>query len=255
MNKNTKVKLIISASILLVAILGTGVLLIVNGMILPNNPSAKAYPIRGVDVSWYQGDIEWDAFTAQGIDFAFIKATEGSSHVDKKFYDNFEQALNASLQVGAYHFFSYDSAGKTQAENFIKTLGSSENISDTMLDAMLPPVVDIEFYGDKKKNLPQKDTTQKQLSILLDELEKQYGKKPIIYATKKSYDLYIANDYTEYDIWIRSVYTKPTLSDGRAWTFWQYTDKEQLDGYAGVEKFIDVNVFYGTQAQWGEYVR
>lgn len=242
-----KKKLIIGTITILFALLVTGVLLVLNGIILLNNSSAKAYPVRGVDVSWYQGDINWNTLAKQDIDFAFIKATEGSSHVDKKFHYNFEQALNADLKVGAYHFFSYDSEGKTQAENFIKTVQK--------IDDMLPPVVDIEFYGDKKKNLPQKEATQEQLSVLLDELEKHYGKKPIIYATKKSYDLYIANSYQEYDIWIRSVYNKPTLSDGNTWIFWQYTDKEQLDGYVGVEKFIDVNVFYGTKEQWDAYAK
>lgn len=245
-----KTKLIIGTIIILLVLLATGIILVWNGVILPNNPYAKAYPVRGVDVSWYQGEINWDVLATQNIDFAFIKATEGSSHVDKKFQYNFEQALNADLKVGAYHFFSYDSEGKTQAENFIKTLDNVDNI-----DVMLPPVIDIEFYGDKKKNLPEKEATQKQLTVLLDELEQHYGKNPIIYATKKSYDLYIANDYEEYDIWIRSVYNKPTLSDGRAWIFWQYTDRERLDGYAGVEKFIDVNVFYGTKEQWNAYAK
>ena len=55
-------------------------------------------------------------------------------------------------------------------------------------DDMLPPVVDIEFYGDKYKNVPDIKETQKQLQILLDRLEEYYGKKPIIYATYKSYN-------------------------------------------------------------------
>ena len=49
--------------------------------------------------------------------------------------------------------------------------------------------------------------------------------------------------------------TKPTLADGRDWTFWQYTDRERLDGYRGKEKFIDMNVFGGSAADFEEYVR
>lgn len=49
------------------------------GILQLNNPSKKKYPVRGVDVSHYQGDIDWDTLANQGIDFAFIKATEGSS--------------------------------------------------------------------------------------------------------------------------------------------------------------------------------
>lgn len=116
-----------------------------------------------------------------------------------------------------------------------------------------PPVVDIEFYGDKAKNPPDVQVTKKELNKLLLLLEEYYGKKPIIYATKQSYDLYIASDYEKYDIWIRDVFTKPSLSDGRQWTFWQYTNREKLNGYEGAEKYINMNVYYGTKEEFIEY--
>ena len=73
-------------------------------------------------VSSYQGEINWRVLSSQNISFVFIKATEGSSFVDKNFAYNFQEAQKTSLSVGAYHFFSYDSEGKTQAENFINTV-------------------------------------------------------------------------------------------------------------------------------------
>ncbi len=149
--------------------------------------------------------------------------------------------------MGAYHFFSYDSSGKTQADNFISVVPKTED--------MLPPVVDIEFYGDKEKNLPNKETTQTELTALLLQLEEYYGLKPIIYAPEKSYELYIANSYEEYDIWIRNVLNKPSLSDDRDWTFWQYTNKEVLDGYNGKEKYIDMNVFSATEEEFDSYAK
>lgn len=72
----------------------------------------------GVDVSTYQGDVDWPALRAQGVDFAFIKATEGSSLQDRQFSANWENAQAAGVRVGAYHFFSYDSPGETQADQF-----------------------------------------------------------------------------------------------------------------------------------------
>ena len=63
-----------------IAILAMAAVLIYTGMIQLNRPSASAYPVRGVDVSHYQGNIDWDQLEAQGIQFAYIKATEGSSH-------------------------------------------------------------------------------------------------------------------------------------------------------------------------------
>ena len=174
----------------------------------------------------------------QGISFAFIKATEGSSFKDEKFAYNMAQAYETDLRVGAYHFFSYDSSGETQAENFINTV--------PRLDNMLPPVIDIEFYGDKDFNLPSRQHTESILRPLLERLEHHYGKKPIIYAVEKSYDLYIKDDYQNYPIWIRDVIKKPALSDGRDWMFWQYCARKTLKGYKGEERFIDMNVFSGT---------
>lgn len=220
-------------------------LFVYNGFIILNQFSANKYPVKGVDVSFYQGEIDWQTLAEQDIHFAFIKATEGSSFTDPKFEYNYAQAAKNDLRIGAYHFFSYDSAGKTQAENFISKVYPISN--------MLPPVVDVEFYGDKEENLPDRESAVRELTVLLTELEDHYGMKPIIYATEKSYKLYIVDEFSQYDIWIRNVITKPTLSDDREWTFWQYTNRARLTGYQGDEKYIDVNVFSGTLQEFENY--
>lgn len=221
--------------------------MIYNGTILLNNPSAENFPVRGVDVSTYQGEINWEVLSSQDIDFAFIKATEGSSLVDPHFSFNFTEAQKCNIAIGAYHFFSYDSPAETQAENFINTVEPFEG--------MLPPVIDLEFYDNYEKDPPTREYVDEQLSIMLDTLEVYYGLKPIIYATEKSYELYLSGDYAEYDVWIRDVYFDPDLSDGREWTFWQYTNREKLEGYHGREKYIDVNVFNGSTDDFVLYPR
>lgn len=245
-----KKKALIISSALLGSLFVLGVLVFVlvwNGIVLLNNPSEKKYPVRGVDVSAYQGQIDWQTLSAQDLDFAFIKATEGTTFRDKSFEFNWEQAQKTELSVGAYHFFSFDSEGSTQAENFINTV--------MPFDGMLPPVIDIEFYGDKEKNPPSRTDVGVQLKAMLNALEEHYGLKPIIYATKKSYELYLDGDYAEYDIWIRDVILKPVLPDGRQWTFWQYTNRETLNGYSGEEKYIDLNVFDGSVEEFENYPR
>ncbi len=84
-------------------------------------------------------------------------------------------------------------------------------------------------------------------------LEDHYGKRVILYTTNKAYDLYIKDGFEKCDIWIRDVFSEPSLPDDRHWTFWQYTDREQLDGYSGEEKFIDVNVFHGNEQEFSDY--
>ena len=217
----------------------TGVLLFYFGILQLNNPSGKTYPVRGVDVSSYQGDIDWPVLAQQDIQFAFIKATEGSSFTDPCFAENFPQAQAAGLRVGAYHFFSFDSAGETRAEHFIRTVPRTED--------GLPPAVDVEFYGDKADHPPERETVQRELDQMLSRLEEHYGVRPVLYATKAAYDRYLAEDYADYPLWIRSIAGQPALSAGRAWTFWQYTSRMRLPGYTGREPYIDMNVFAGSQ--------
>lgn len=228
-----------------VAVVGVLAGLVWAGMVHANNPSRERYPIRGVDVSRYQGVIDWPVLAGQGIDFAFVKATEGSGFVDQRFIDNLAGATDAGLRAGAYHFFSFESPGTTQADNVIRTVPA--------LPDLLPVVVDVEFYGDFWWNPPEAGDVRRELGDLLARLAAHYGKPPIIYATPEAYDRYIAGEFSDNDIWIRDVWREPALPDGRAWTFWQFSDRHRLDGYTGEEEFIDVNVFAGDPAAWDTY--
>lgn len=230
---------------LAVSVIAVGIL-VYTGVIWPNTPSEKRYPVRGVDVSHYQGEIDWETLADQGICFAFIKATEGSTYQDSRFAYNWENANKTDLHIGVYHFFSYDSEGKTQAENYINTV--------PMVEGMLPPVVDVEFYADKEANPASWEKAQGILSDLIDALESYYEMKPIIYVTRGTYSLYLTDAYTEYDIWIRSILSKPHLPDHREWTFWQYSNRGRLDGYRGDKPYIDMNVFNGTLAEFQSYI-
>ncbi len=242
--KKIKQALLVCFALILLAVIF--LLLVLTGTLQLNGLNVKKYEVFGVDVSAYQGEIDWQTLAKQDISFAFIKATEGSSFVDKNFTFNFENAQKTGLAVGAYHFFSYDSPGKTQAESFISTVKA--------FDGMLPPVVDVEFYGDKEKNPPSRKEVECELKAMLDILEAHYKQKPIIYATEKSYKMFISGDYNEYDIWIRNVISKPRIFDKRDWTFWQWTNRKKLKGYQGKEKYIDVNVFNGSREEFNAYL-
>ena len=102
--------------------------------------------VVGADISEYQADVDMEKLKEQGISFIYIKATEGSGHVDSRFAQNWESAEESGIPAGAYHFFSFDSPGGKQAENYISTVGE--------LEGKLIPAVDVEYYGDKKSNPP-----------------------------------------------------------------------------------------------------
>lgn len=207
-----------------------------SGVLWFNMPSAEEYPVRGVDVSHYQGEIDWTVLSQENITFAFIKATEGSSTLDAYFAQNWEQARQTDLYVGAYHFFSFDSAGQTQAENFIAAVPVCENT--------LPPVIDLEYYGDKVDNPPSYESVHAQLRVLIDRLTEHYGAVPIIYTTEACMERYLSEETYGCPIWLRDVLSKPQRTD---WTFWQYSNFGRLDGYSGEEERIDLNVYCGTE--------
>ncbi len=202
-----------------------------NGYILLNDP--KDYPVRGVDVSSYQGAIDWEALGRQGIAFAFIKATEGTTLTDRCYQANAAGARAAGMPFGAYHFFTTTSPGRTQAENFIATIGADPG--------ELPPVIDLEVQGEQ---------VAEELAIMVAALEDAYGTAPILYVTGETYRLYVEGRYPDCPVWIRSVYRAPAV----AWTFWQYANRGRLEGYEGSEPFIDLNVFNGTAAEFSAFI-
>lgn len=198
----------------------------------PNKIFAEAYPIKGIDVSHHQDTVDWAQLPQQGIDFAFIKATEGSGFVDEDFASNWKEAAENNVLAGAYHFFSFDSPGTSQAKLYIDTVGD--------LSGKLPPVADVEFYADKERNQPSGDDVRRELAEYLQALEAEYSTKPIIYTTYKVYELYLKDAFDDYPLWIRNVYFPPSDKD---WTFWQYSDRGKLKGIGGSPDWVDLNVF------------
>ena len=206
-----------------------------NRLISINEISLSATDVRGVDISAYQVDVDMVKLKEQEIQFVYIKATEGSSHQDEYFKQNWQNAKNAELLSGAYHFFSFESAGVTQAQNYINTVGNN-------LKGRLLPAVDVELYGSHTENLPDQENVTRELKSFLDTLETQYNVKPILYAQKDFYDKYLSADFSSYPRWIRDVYVPANWRNGRDWLIWQYNDRGRLDGYSGGEKYIDLDV-------------
>lgn len=203
---------------------------------------AERYSVKGVDISYYQGNVDWPVL-ADDLSFVYMKATEGSSHQDIRFEENLAGALETGLAVGAYHFFSFESSGKTQADHYIEVVGS--------WDGMLVPAVDVEYYSSYDGSVDV-DALRSELQLLLDELEAYYGCKPVIYTTMTAYRTLIRGEFTQYPLWIRNIYYRP-LFGGRKWSFWQYSDKGELEGYSGEERYIDLDVFRGNEQELEDY--
>lgn len=233
----------------LIAVLASGAvlaILVAGGVIWPNRVFAAGYDVRGIDVSHHNGTIDWELVAGQDVDFAYVKATEGSGHVDERFAENWTGARAAGLAVGAYHFMSFESPGEDQAANLVDTVPPEPDA--------LSPVVDLEPYGEYLGDLPPAGQVRAILDPLLAGIEAHYGRPATIYTTAEAYDAYLAGRYPANPVWIRGVVLPPRLSDGRDWTIWQYSHRDRLDGVgtdAGAEPYVDMNVVDGTLEDLG----
>lgn len=199
------------------------------GYIWHNNLFASKYQIHGLDVSHHQGEINWQQVASSNkFSFVYMKATEGHDLIDRRFKENWRGAKEAGLKVGAYHFFSMRSPGKSQAEYFSELVPVE---SDT-----LPPALDIEISTKYDPGV-----VRVEIDNWIKEIEKNYGRKPVLYVTSHTYDAYIRGQYMEYPIWIRDILTPPSLPD-RQWAIWQYSNRGRVNG---INNFVDRNALSG----------
>lgn len=195
------------------------------------------YAIHGIDVSKFQRDINWEAVGQMQvqkirISFTFIKATEGITRQDAAFKRNWQKAGKAGLIRGAYHFFYSTRDPIKQAINFrnVVQLESGD----------LPPVLDIEIHNNQPVAVIR--STAK---IWLEEMEKAYGVKPIIYTNLKFYNTYLGDEFNDYPLWIAHYYQKERPRVNREWLFWQHSDIGRVNG---IKTIVDFNVFRGDSA-------
>lgn len=197
------------------------------------------YSVHGIDVSYYQGNIDWQAVKkveVDGIkvDFVFIKATEGLTKVDPTFHRNWREAAKAGLLCGAYHFFRPQQAGKAQARFFLQVANYEKGD--------LPPVVDIEELNGVS---PAK--MRKELTAFIEYVKKETGKSPIIYTGLKFYEDYLRNYYNEELLWLAHYYKKELrIGSSENWRFWQHSDKATI---TGINHVVDFNSFRGSKEE------
>lgn len=216
-----------------------------HGWIRFNYPSAERYPIGGVDVSHHQGNVDWAAVRAEGVAFAYVKATEGGDFVDPQFQASWTKARAAGLAVGAYHFFTFCRDGASQARNFLATVPPSPDA--------LPPAVDLEFGGNCDRS-PDWRRLSREIAVFLAMVRAAHGREPILYMTHELYDAYrrnippkAADPFRASPLWIRDVFRSPRWLGRRPWTLWQYASNGRLKGIRGP---VDLNVFQGDAAAW-----
>lgn len=196
----------------------------------------EGYEIHGIDISHYQGKIDWEQLKNAMIKgcpvrFVIIKSTEGSSRLDENFRENFNQVRDFGFIRGVYHFWSNKSTAREQAYYFLDQVH--------LTDGDLPPVLDIEHKPADKSV----EDFQRDVLTWLHIVEDKYHVKPIIYTYYKFKEQYLsAPVFEDYPYWIAHYYVDKVQYKGK-WKFWQHTDVGKLPGIKG---YVDFNIYNGS---------
>lgn len=190
--------------------------------------------VFGIDVSHYQGKIDWETVANDNPDFplrfVFVRATAGQKKLDTEFKKNWKGVKSNGFLRGAYHYYRPDENSLKQADNFIKNVKLDKGD--------MPPVLDIEKIPNKQ-NL---DSLKTGLKRWLIKVENHYGMKPILYSGESFYTDFLKKEFEGYELWIAN-YSFFEDEIRKEWLFWQFTDRATLKG---IETNVDVNIYNGN---------
>ncbi len=203
--------------------------------------SALAYA-DGIDISHWQGRVDWARVRTDGVTFAFMKATEGTSYADPTLTTNWAGAEAAGIYRAAYHFARPSTAAgsaQAQARFFVSRAGTFQDTGD------LPPVLDLEATGGLGST-----ALRAWVATWLSTVQRLTGRTPILYFSPYFWIDHLGNStaFTRYPLWIAHYTTGAPLVPGGwpTWTFWQRTSSGRVAGIGGP---VDLNRFNGSQAQ------
>lgn len=194
--------------------------------------------VPGIDVSFWQGIINWPQVVEAGYRFVFIRATMGTkaTDVDERFFLNWNGAKAAGLLVSAYHLVKPDLPAADQIERFLLTMGD--------LKADLPLALDVELTKDQPAG-----TITACLKECARLIQESTGRAPVIYTRASFWDpnVHAAPDWGGCDLWVAHYgVSSPTLPrDWASWRFWQHSEKGSVPGSGSPN--TDLNWFNGTE--------
>lgn len=192
--------------------------------------------VNGMDVSHYDGAIDWPTAHASGIDFAFVKATESTDFVDPTFATNWAGMKAAGVVRGAYHFFHADVDPVAQANYVMMTVGPLE-------PGDLPIVLDLETTNGQSES-----TVLANATTFLATVSKGTGRNAIVYVSPSFLSDY--STLSPYLLWIANwgVSCPDVPAPWSTYTFWQSSSTGTVSGVSGGSA-VDLDSFNGTLEQ------
>ena len=201
---------------------------------MSSNPPSR---LLGIDVSHYQGHVDWQAVRAAGCAFAFAKATEGTGVTDPFFAANWAGMKAAGLMRGAYHFYRAQEPAAAQAAHFLSTVQFEPGD--------LPPVLDIEVNDGVTG-----EALVGGVQTWLDAVEPAAGATPVVYTNTPFWDAHFNGQFGASPLWVAHYTNAPAPSPlpagWSAWTLWQYSQSLHVNGVNGA---ADHDYFNGTLQQ------
>ncbi|WP_426489892.1 glycoside hydrolase family 25 protein [Hymenobacter sp. 102] len=193
-------------------------------------PLLAGYSVHGIDVSAYQGKIDWPQVAGHRVRFAFIKATEGVTLRDNRFQRNWRGARAAGIYRGAYHYFQPNYDATKQANLFTRTV--------PLAPGDLPPVLDVEHaeFHDVAR-------MRRGVATWLRLVERHYGVRPILYSNYSFYKRHLAGHFDKYPLWLAHYEVAQPSLPREKWIIWQHSDEGYIPGIRGT---VDFNVFQGN---------
>jgi lysozyme len=198
----------------------------------PVAPSKKeSLVVKGIDVSHFQGDINWEEIKSAGINFSYSKATQGHGFKDPKFQMNWKNAQAVGLAAGAYHFYMVGSEAEPQVKIFLEAVGKL-NPGD------MPPMIDLEQGSIPKGVKVDVVTFQKNVITWLNEVERELGVQPIIYTNNPFANAYLKDStFSKYKLWLAEYGVDtprvPATWSNKGWTIWQRSERGKIEGAIG----------------------
>ena len=197
-----------------------------------DEPASQCKGAKGIDVSHHQGDIDWVAVSHHsGVEFAYVKATEGVKHTDRHYRRNISGARAVGIKVGAYHFFTSRSSATEQFRHFA-------DVAKTQ-DMDLIPVVDVEESGMGRWNRRQ---IADSLAVFCRLAKEHYGKAPMIYSSAKFYTDNLSPRFDNHYLFIAAYGSVEPSVPGCNVNIWQYSENGSVKGIGGG---VDMDILVG----------
>ena len=176
----------------------------------------------GIDVSHYQGNIDWKQVAQDGrVGFVYIKATESSGLVDGTYRRNLEGARAAGIPAGVYHFFSPTATVQQQLSNFFSNVDPKEQDLVPIIDVEAPPRGSVSEYVSRLRNF-------------IDGVAERFGCKPIIYTGPHFHQKYLLGSFTDCRfMFARYNQEAPVPAEKVHFILWQFTASGSIKGIRG----------------------